>query len=167
MLYKGRESEVRGRPSLSHSCPKCSVHMCVVVSCASTCVSMCFLSLLLLFSFCERLGVFVVSLRTPAVAEEFAFALLCVFFIFWGGAVLVGAIVELLCCEKIKEKSLRCVFCRCVSTPDQSSSCCWVSVTLGQSSEGAPFVKFLPDLEFRKHSWGVENSEMERVGESW
>lgn len=29
-----------------------------------------------------------------------------------------------------------------------------------------PFVNFLPDLEFRKHSWGVGNSE-ERVGEPW
>ena len=51
---------------------------------------------------------FVVSLRTPAVAEEFAFALLCLLCLFFGGgAVLVGAIVELFCCEKIKEKSLR------------------------------------------------------------
>ena len=80
----------------------------MVVSYASTCVSVCSLSLLLLFSFCERLGVFVVSLRTPAVAEEFAFALLCLLCLFFGGgAVLVGAIVELFCCEKIKEKSLR------------------------------------------------------------
>ena len=54
------------------------------LACASACVSMGSFSLRLLFSFCERLGVFVVSLRTPAVTEEFAFALLCVFFSFWG-----------------------------------------------------------------------------------